>query len=101
MGIQALEKSKAWKGSGTGEWRWEVIFNIVVKELFQREHDIRIKTMWMSVGGHVEAGEQRVEAGTCLAHLGASVVQEECGGGERGHGVSRLRGLVAQEHPAE
>ena len=46
-------------------------------------------------------GTASTEAGTCLAHPGASVVQEGCGGSERGHGVSDLRGLVAQEHPTE
>ena len=70
--------------------------------MFQREHHIRIKTMWMSVGGHVEAGgTTSTETGTCLAHPGAGVVQEGCGGSERGQGVSDLRGLVAQEHPTE
>ena len=35
-------------------------------------------------------GNSEYRGGTCLAHPGASVVQEGCGGSERGHRVSDL-----------
>ena len=61
MEIQALEKSKAWKGNRTGEWRWEVIFNTVVKKCFSenitsesRPCGCLWEVMW-------KPGEQRVQ----------------------------------------
>ena len=49
-------KVKHETGIGRGNGGGRSFFNIVVKETFQREHNNRIKTMLMPVGGHVEAG---------------------------------------------